>query len=471
MGRISINNSDVIWSYAGNILKLAINVIMLPIILHYLTDDELGLWYVFASIGQLAILFDFGFAPALSRNIAYVWCGADQLQRDSISQDKSGILNVEYFKLILKTSRHIYLFIAIITCSLMLLIGTPYIKSLISDKSVIYAWIIYSFGVFLNILYSYYTSFLRGVGAIAENNKAATFSKIFQLFLTFIFLYFGQGLLGVCIAYLISGIVIRVFSRHYFLKYDNIGRVVKNISIDNTWKKELGILKIIWHNASKEGLITISDYLSIQANTLICSSIFGLHSTGFYGLAIQIVTIIANISMIPFSSYQVALQEKAVLKDIEGSKKIFSTTFMAFIISFLILLIGSILILPIIKLLKDSMEIDYYMYAVIAVNIFIYHFFHLMASFISSYNILPYTKSFIISSLFSVCLSYILARYTSLGLLSLVLSPLCVSLVYNFWKWPTFVFNMLNCSASKFLKAGLLNTFYIIKTTLKINLN
>ncbi len=87
MASIIIDKKDVVWSYLGSFFRLAANIILLPFMLHFLSDDDLGMWYVFAGIAQFVVLLDFGFAPALSRNIAYVWCGAKELSREDINNE------------------------------------------------------------------------------------------------------------------------------------------------------------------------------------------------------------------------------------------------------------------------------------------------------------------------------------------------------------------------------------------------
>lgn len=469
MANIKINRWDLIWSYIGSFLKLSINIILLPIILHYLSEEDLGMWYVFASIGQLAILLDFGFASSLSRNIAYVWSGADKLMTENISLVVCDRVNVPFFKQVLTTCRCVYLLIALIALFLMLSCGLPYIVSLTNADNVYLAWIIYSFGIFLNILYSYYTSFLRGVGAIAENNKAATISKVLQLVFTIVLLACGLGLVGITIAYFFSGIVTRLASRYYFYKYNNIKEMLAEVNVKVRLRDCIELFKAIWHNASKEGLVTVSNYLSTQANILICSSVLGLASSGFYGLSIQIATLVSNMSSILFSSYQAVLQEDAVTNNIEHSKKIFSTAYVTYVIVFIVLALCVCISMPVIQYLKPLMEINMLIFMCIMLNFFIHQSYHLFASFISTRNTLPYTKAFLISSIISVVMSYIIAANTTLGIWSLIVSPIIVSLSYNAWKWPCYSMCLLDLDFSKFINIGIneIKTIYRSKITTK----
>lgn len=464
MEKIRIEKRDLLWSYIGSIFRLATNILLLPIILAYLTEQDLGLWYVFATISQLVTLLDFGFAPALSRNISYVWCGAKKIDKEEITSGLTGEMDIIYFKKVLTACQYIYMFISVLSVIILLTFGSYYIHSLSSDTNIIIAWSVYSIGVFLNTLYSYYTSFLRGVGAVAENNKAGVYSKAIQIFLTFILLYLGYGLLGVSIAYLISGVVLRLYSKYYFFNYQGIGVLLGSVKITDKVQESFNILKIIWHNASRDGLVTIANFLSTQANTLICSSTLGLVTTGSYGLSLQLATVLASLSGIPFSAFQPAMQEKAVKNDSQGSLSLYATSMTLYVVMFVILSMGLVVVMPVIKYLKPNIEINYLMLGIILLQMLIYQLYQHAASYISTFNIIPYTKSFVLSSLASVILSYVMAKYTAAGIWALIITPLGVSLLYNAWKWPLSALSRSHADFKTFVYQGCLGSINYIKS-------
>ena len=453
MANIHIGKSDIIWSYIGNFFRVAANIILLPVVLKMLTDDELGIWYVFGSVSQIVVLLDFGFAATIARNIAYAWCGVSELKKDSIgSLNNNQETDFTYFKTVLETCRVIYLIIAGIALLLLLTGGLFYIRSL-SESSVI-AWIIYSIGVSVNLLYCYYTSFLRGIGAIAENNKAAVITKLVQIVVTIILLMMGMGILGVSIAYLVSGIVLGISSKIYFGRYDNIKEQMKRVTGHSSFAEIKKMFEIIWYNASKDGLVTVARYLNTQANTLICSSVLGLATTGSYGLSVQLATICTSIAGIPFSSALPKLQEKAAQRDNDGGMRIFSGSMVLFTVSYIVLALIMVVMLPIIRWLKPTMVIDALMMASVFVFMFIDKIYHLCASLISTFNTLPYTKAFFYSSLISVIVSYLLAKYTTLGLWGILIAPIIVAAAYNMWKWPVYVLRLYKVSIIEFVIAG-----------------
>src|SRR5690606_17932517 len=72
-------SSAVAWSFLGTALRVGSGILLLPLLLRSLPKEQLGLWYVFISLGGLIGLLDMGFAPTASRAIAYLWAGAQEL--------------------------------------------------------------------------------------------------------------------------------------------------------------------------------------------------------------------------------------------------------------------------------------------------------------------------------------------------------------------------------------------------------
>ena len=79
-GRVKkADGGDILWNYMGTVFNMGMGFLMLPMLLVYLEQDVLGLWYVMGSLSGIAGLFTFGFTPAFARNIAYCWNGAGKL--------------------------------------------------------------------------------------------------------------------------------------------------------------------------------------------------------------------------------------------------------------------------------------------------------------------------------------------------------------------------------------------------------
>lgn len=163
------------------------------------------------------------------------------------------------------------------------------------------AWGIYAVAMFLNIYYNYCANALRGIGLISQYQKILVVSRIAQIALSYLGIKIGYGLIALSAAYLVSGFMIRVFSKYY------LDRAVKEVEeqcpklanektpLRDKILGSVEIFKDIWFNAKRSGIISLCSYATNQSLTLICSAYLGVGETAAYGLSLQIVTAIMNV--------------------------------------------------------------------------------------------------------------------------------------------------------------------------------
>lgn len=455
---IKLTKRDIIWSYIGTILSMGMNFIMLPFLMYFLNGDMLGLWYVFASIGALATLFDFGFGVTFARNITYAWSGARQLKKEGVNFSENIAPDFVLIKKILSTCKIIYGIIAGVSVFALLTVGTYYVSYIsreVSGGHQLFAWFIYSVGVFLNLYYGYYASFLRGVGNVAQANKNTVYARVIQLFLMIVLLVSGFDLLGVCIAYLAYGTVFRLLGKKYFYQYKNIGyelsRLKKKIPRGEIWE----MVGIVWHNAWRDGLISFSNYFCIQASTIICSFYLSLAETGAYSIGVQLATAIAVIAGTMYNTYQPELQSAYVLDDRAKMCKIMSVIVMSFVYLYLA---GIILFclggMPVLKFIRPSATVSYPVLLGLCAYQFILQFRNCYTSYFSCTNRIIYLRAFLCSSILCIGLSLFLAGSCQLGIWGLIMAQITSQVVYNLWKWPLLAHRELHLSARNMICAG-----------------
>lgn len=444
---IKLTKKDVVWNYIGIFMSMSSSFILLPFIVYYLDENMLGLWYVFLSIGGIVALFDFGFNPTLARNIAYCWNGALSLSKESSDFKLNKEPNIKLLKTIIKTCKIIYLVISLIALVILLTIGSKYILYISSDikgSSYKIAWIIYSIAVFCNLYYGYYITFLRGVGAILEVNKATVISKVSQLVISIVLLKLNLGIIAVSLAYLISGIVFRSISKRLFYNYEKIGQRLSNDSSIIRKEEIEDIFIKIWNNAWKDGLVSISAYITNQASTFICSMYLSLSETGIYSITLQLITAVVTVSGALYTAYQPTLQAAYINRDYEKSKKVMSMAMFSYYFIFWLGIIGIIIISPILSIIKPAFKLDLIIFILMAVYIFLLKNHSYYASYISNTNSVPYMKSFILSGIVGILLSIILIEMTDLGSIGLVIGQMIPQILYNNWIWPRKVLKSLN---------------------------
>lgn len=456
--KINLSKKDIIWSYLGTLMSMGANLLMLPFLMYYLDDTMLGLWYVFASIGAIAVLFDFGFSVTFARNITYCWCGARELRKKDVLFINDSEPDYNLMKQVLATCRVIYGILAGIALFLLFTIGTAYVR-IISQETFglvpVIAWLIYAIAAFLNLYFGYYASFLRGVGAVDQVNKNTLLARAAQIIVTIILLATGMGIIGACIAYLTYGTVFRLLGKHYFYKYNSIGEHLSKINDKISMEQLKSIFLVVWHNAWRDGLITVCNYFCNQASTIICSMYLPLAQTGMYSIGVQIASAIAQIAGTLYNAYQPELQSAYINSNSEKMKRTISMIVMTFVYLFILGTVGFVIVgLPVLRIIKPSMTVSIPVLLGLCMYQFMLKFRNCYTSYFSCTNRIIYVNSFIISAVMCVVLSFFMIGALQLGIGGLILAQIISQAVYNIWHWPFKAHKEMKLSALQLIQIG-----------------
>lgn len=444
-----VRKTDMLWSYAGTILALGINFIIIPILMRYLDQNALGLWQVFTSIGSIAILLDFGFSPTLARNIAYIWSGASDLKKTGgyvVAENKEP--NYDMLSKVLKVCQRIYLIISLFALLFLSTIGTVYIIHITKDFTGyrhLIAWTIYLAAVFINLYFYYCSAALIGIGQVGNNNKAKFYASIVQIVACFILCIFQFGIIAPCFAYLLFGLFFRGLARRRFYSTNNLKEKLHQLVRQVETSEIKRIFLVIWHNAWRDGLVVFSMFLIGQANTIICSLFYTLQQTAMYSLSLQFVQGIGIVSSVTYATYQPKLQAAYIKQDITETKRLVSFSVVTYCIVYFVSFIMLITIgIPFLELVNRRYVFDIPLLLGIGLYIFFQKRYIMYCSFISNTNKVPYVKAFILSGFLSVLLSIAFSKYLSIGIWGLVLGQFLSQSVYNNWQWSRRVKKTLN---------------------------
>ena len=469
--KVELTNRDVIWNYIGTIMSMGSNLLLLPFILHFLDGEMYGLWGVYTSIGAIATLFDCGFSVTFARNITYCWSGSESLKKEGVVYASNHDVDYYLMKKVLSTCKSIYLILSIMAYVLMLFVGTWYV--LFISKNIggtfhIIAWIIYATAAFLNLYFGYYASFLRGVGAISQANINTILSRSAQIIITISLLFCGFGLIGACIGYLAYGTIFRFLGKREFYKYKNIGENLKKVQQIPSFKEKKNLLAVVWHNAWRDGAISICNYMSNQATTIICSLYLPLAETGMYSLGVQIASAIAQIAGALYNGYQPELQSAYICNDKNRTAKIMSLTIVSYIYLYIIGTIGILCVgVPVLRIIKSSSSINSYVILGLCIYQFMLKFRNCYTSYYSATNRIVYLKAFIFSACLCIALSLIFSGYLNDGIRGLIFAQIISQLIYNAWHWPLMVHRELELSFVDLIKQGNYEIGKIIKNFIK----
>lgn len=454
--KMKLFQKDVTWGYISYALNSGINIILLPFMLIYLSSNELGLWYNFAAIGALVGLLDFGFLTTMTRNVSYSWNGAQSILKIGVDQNTwTGKPNIKLFAKILIVSKKYYLLIAGLAFLLLATFGSVYVYKIsnahdILNNSIFHSWFVYSIAIFFNIYYSYWTPFLKGIGEIKKQYQLNVYSKITQLIITVFTLSLGFGLLGVCLSYLGSVIILRILSKKIFYNLSEIKKINNEMrsfipSIEKSEIKDL--FTTLLPSIYKQGSLSISNYMVDKTSVLICTSVFGLSIASQLGLTLQIFGLISTISNVMFNTYlPKMIKEKAAgnyLKSLSLLLASIKTQFIILLLGFITISIFGNFIIDFIG--SETSLLNTPQILLISIYFFIFNTQLYCINYIIIDNKFPMIRSYIITGLSIVICQYFLAiNFKVFGVTPIIVSQIVILLLYNFWKWPTVILNEHN---------------------------
>lgn len=457
---ITVTKNDVLWGYFAKFFTVASGAIILPLILRLLTPEEVGMNYVMLSVGTLASLVDFGFSPQFARNVTYIYSGAKEIRKEGlcqISSDSVAYIDYSLLATLISTARWLYRIMGGIVLLGMLTVGTIYIYHVTNGfgniKNSALVWIIYSFSVFLQIYYSYFTALLIGAGKIMESNKVIVYTNILKIFLTFVLLMLGLGLLGLVIANLFAVFVTRCLAKKYYFTIE-LKRDILGYSI--TKEKIRDLFNVIWYNSKRLGFCALSGYLTQGATMMLAGIYLSLDEVATFGLMSQILFLIQGVSSIMFSIYQPRL---ASLRIMYGNKKLLSEAAFVMCVFNVLYVVGIILFLflgdYILSLIASQTVLPSIPLLIFAAIIWLLdgNCWN-MCQIVATKNEFPFVRSVLLTAIAISLFCYVNIAWLKLGIIGILVARAIPQFVYNDWYWPLYTIRELGTSVKNFIYEG-----------------
>ena len=295
----------------------------------FLPKELVGIWFLFLSIGAYIAYFDLGVSPTISREISFITGQTllDEEQRDrEISNLFATCLRV--FQILAL----IVFFLGFVLGGLFLLRVTP----VVNHKEIGIAWVVFTFGASVNILGGAWFATLYGLGCVATERLLRGITQILGLALSALFLYLGYGIIGLSVAWVLQGVLVRVAGwialRHMFpaLKSSN-----GNANIE--------LFKKIVTPSLKLAATGLGAILILQTDNIVIASVLGPAAIPPYEAIAKLATHCFVLSILIIRSSTPFLSKLYAAGDIEGVRNLtlknvrYSMAFMVLIVSFLAL--------------------------------------------------------------------------------------------------------------------------------------
>ena len=458
--RFEVTRKSIVWSYAGTIFSMASNFLLLPIIFHFLNSQEIGYWYLILSINGLIALFDFGFDPAFARNIAYIWSGAKTLKSRGVDKEHDHtVINYHLLASTIHAARAIYMILAIVAVVLVGIFGTIYMNAVVfsklPDAEYKWTWLVFCFSLFLNLYFGYFSALLRGSGKIDSVNKAQVFSRSLQILLTFGGFLIYPSILSPVIGLVMYGIIFRTICSHFYWQDEEVRSHRDVLKSPMNWHEIKEIFLFIWPNTWRDGLVSMSNYVTSQGMSLMAGAFLPLSVTGVYSVGVQFASAIGTASSAINGAYNPILQSNFVKQDFASIRDKTSKAGAAYVWLFLIASVGTLLVIfPLLKLIKPASVPTLEVFLPLILYYFLYQQHSVHASYIANANIIPYTKAFLISAGANLVGLWLGLELTNGNIYFLLFFPILVQAAYNNWRWPSYYYKMIDSTLLSSIKQG-----------------
>ena len=437
---MQIGKKDIGWNYAATFFKIGSSIILLPFILKMLPTEKVGIWIIFMNIVSVSQLLDFGFNSSFTRNVTYVFSGVKSLMKINyeIVDEKDKSIDYGLLKGLISSMKWYYSCIALLFFVLLITIGTFYVNHILIgyqyDKKEIYiAWIILCLISSYGLYTLYYDSLLQGKGLIKQSKKIIIISNALYLITAALLIMKGFGLIAIVLAQTIQLVIVRFLSYRTF--YTNSIKTSLEKVIGNSRKE---IIKVIYPNALKVGLTIIGGYTMDKFSIFIGSIYLPLSDIASYGISLSLISIIAALSGIVINTYLPKITELRVKNNYEQIRQIYLRGIMFLILTYIICGI-CVLVLGdwALELIKSKTLLMTTFPLIIAILAsFNGSNLTMTGNIIVTKNEVPFYKASLLSGAATVIFLYIAFEFFHTGLLSMVLIPLIVCLLYQSWKWP-----------------------------------
>jgi len=427
MKKVDIIKNSTLQALMFKALFLATTSINALIMVKYLNSQDLGIWYIFATIQTFVFILSNAFLPNISRQ--YTLADARLGENFNLT-----FLKYKVDKLFLKISIFILLILMVVT----FLYLQPVLDILeVSKRLLLLSWVVLATSCLLEVYFSKYDCILMGYGRFKEVNSANFVGRFALLILCIVYFSFMQkshGLLAFCSIYLFSNLLKRV------LIAKKVEELIseKNKHVENNSESfeyyssvERLIIKL-----SAKSLVASAGSVMITRSAILISPLFlSINEVASYGLTYQLYELSFNLIFtccVIFSPKWVRLFESNN-KSLAYSYykiQIGSFAFMCLSILFIIFIIPNIF-----SLLHVSTTLLNERLCFLLGIVFILQMIHSIAGqLLTVKNEIPYAYASFISGLTIMLATYfIMPRF---GLAGAILSVLAIQLFYNNWKWP-----------------------------------
>ena len=429
----SILKSASIWAILSVALRVGGGLLTLPLALRELSSAELGLYYTFIGFSGLISLLDFGFAPAVSRSAAFAMGGAKEILSSGVSHaEDSGKPNWTLLGELTAAVRLWYYAMGGMLVLLMLVPGSFFMLSMIRKAGLplelVGCWWLFSVASAYYFVTTYWSDLLIGIGQVKSAARITVLFQLIMLLLLAAGLISGLGLWSYGVSMLVAFLVSRVITKRTSLQEAHLAFVHP---VEKAKRNQ--ILARLWPMAWRQGVVLLGAFLTLRANTLICSVKLGLDETASYGLTVVILNLLFHFAMIPITLAWPVIGRLRVERKFLEIRRVFGIRLygglLASIIGIAFLALWGNPMLMLMGANTKILDLPLFLSLAVILWLEVHHSqFH---SLVLTENENPFVLPAVLSGLAIVTISWFVVSHW--GLLGIILAQGLVQLAWNNW--------------------------------------
>ncbi|MCX8155446.1 MAG: hypothetical protein N3J91_03155 [Verrucomicrobiae bacterium] len=280
-----VRGSAVFYGVLATAVRAGAQFFLLPIVLTVLPEKELGIWWLFLSLGALVVLADFGFGQALMRVYSFLWAGVEDFDGEELRPPpEKGEPNYARLRQVHLAAARFYFWLAVGAMTVIGLVGTLLVASHIAATARPAwnwaAWVTFLVATGYNLATSYWGMACHGVNRVREFQVATLWSGLVYFVLAAGLLLAGQGLMALVVASAVRAFLARRLWRRAYLAA--VPPPAEPVAPDPA------LFARLWPNARRFGVTFIGTYLLTNGNILIGSQILPDREFASLGLTVQV---------------------------------------------------------------------------------------------------------------------------------------------------------------------------------------
>jgi hypothetical protein len=428
--------SPAAWSWLFNGLRLGTALAILPLLLHSLTAEEMGVHFVLINMLVLLPALDAAVAFNLSRFVAHAMNGAQHLQAQGLCAPPAGTApNYVLVWQLIDATRCLYRCFALIVVTVLAAYGYLVLSLRIEEvpqpATVWLALGLSIVGAACDIYWGYWGTFLKGMEQVLPAVRWQTAGYAIRLVLAAALLVAGLGLLSLPVAGLAGSLVQRLFTRRRCLRLLNPNRPRDRPGSVRT------VLLALFPNSWRMGLQMLSQLVLVNGCSYLSVHQFGLATNASYGLSLQLFSIAATLSAVWSSVRWPTVNRLRFQHDFPALRALISQMFRRQTLTYLTLASLALVFAPTLlgMLGSDSSLLPLGLLVAVAVNQLLDLNFSFWTTLLAAENKIPSLWPTVASNLSALLVAATLIAVTNAGVSALILVPLSVGLIFNYWYW------------------------------------